>query len=336
MARFSPSPTRRCRSGLSRDVVGLAQRSHAALTAVAVLLAVSSPSFTQGLIPWPYPPEVANNLQATAAKDLGVEVERTVQLTDDVALTLVLIPPGDFVMGAADDESPLDPDESPTATVRIGKPFWLGTAEITNQQFACFDPEHNTGWMDTHGKDRVGPGVAMNAPEQPVARISCYTAEAFCGWLGEKLGATCRLPTEAEWEYACRSGADTPYHFGDEAEIAKYANIADASLGQLKPWALRDNEKNDGHVVSAPVGSLEPNAWGLHDMHGNVFEWTGTGYRAYPYADDGREDPGDSTRAVRGGSWDDRPRRARSAFRLSYAPTLAVYNVGFRVVVEAE
>jgi formylglycine-generating enzyme required for sulfatase activity len=262
--------------------------------------------------------------------------ERVVDLGDGVTLTLVAVPAGEFTMGAPAEESPLDPDESPPFPVRIGKAFELGKYEITNAQYALFDPTHDTGWIDTHGKDRVGPGVPMNGPNQPVARVSCLETERFCAWLGERLGKACRLPTEAEWEYACRAGTQTPFSCGEGADLGQFANSADANLGGLKPWSVRDNSRNDGAAASADAGRYQPNAWGLHDMHGNVAEWTASAYRAYPYdAADGRERPGPTDeRVVRGGSWDDLPRRCRSAFRLSYQPDQPVYNVGFRVVVE--
>jgi len=272
---------------------------------------------------------------ALIALPLVAHAERVVDLGNGVSLTLVEVAAGEFIMGAPEGESPLDPDEQPATRLRIEKPFLLGKFEVTNQQHALFDPAHNTGWIDIHGKDRVGPGVPMNGPNQPVARVSCLDAERFCQWLGERLGQTCRLPTEAEWEYACRAGTQTPFACPD-ADLASFANFADASLGSLKPWAVRDDSRNDGAATSCDVGRYQPNAWGLYDMHGNVGEWTASACRPYPYdPTDGREQPSErEPRAVRGGSWDDMPRRCRSAFRLSYDPTQPVYNVGFRVVIE--
>jgi formylglycine-generating enzyme required for sulfatase activity len=287
---------------------------------------------------WPFNADEARERQTEAAQQLGVPVEREVAIGEDTTVNLVLVAPGEFVMGAAEDESALDPDESPTARVRIEKAFWLGKLEVTNGQYHCFDPAHDSGWIDTHGKDRVGPGRPLNGDAQPVCRLSWHDAQRFCAWLSGLIGAACRLPTEAEWEYACRAATETPWYSGVEEELPKYANFADASLGYLKPWAVRDNRYNDGGIASAAVGSYRPNGWGLHDMHGNVAEGCGSAYRPYPYdPGDGREDPGgDEPRTVRGGSWDDVPRRVRSAFRLKYDPTLAVYNVGFRVLVEVE
>jgi len=164
-----------------------------------------------------------------------------------------------------------------------------------------------------------------------VIRVSWFEAKEFCAWLGEQTGLAFRLPTEPEWEYACRCGTDTPFHCAD-ADLEQFANFADASLRSIKPWALRDSERNDGASISAGVGKYLPNAWGLHDMHGNVAEWCESAYAPYPLPEAGAESDPNAPRAVRGGSWDDRPRRVRSAFRLSYAPDFRVYNVGFRVV----
>ena len=285
---------------------------------------------------WPLDAAEAQRRQTATAEQLGVPVERTVEVGDGVTMALVLVPAGEFVMGAPEGESTLDPDEAPRARLRLERPFYLGRCEVTNQQYACFDPAHDSRFIDTNWKDRVGPGPPLNEPQQPVCRISWHQVQEFCRRLGGRLGRTCRLPTEAEWEYACRAGTDTPFCCGTEGALPRFANFADASLGSLKPWAVRDQQVNDGAAASASVGRYQPNAWGLCDLHGNVAEWCGSVYRPYPYdVADGREDPAATgPRVVRGGSWDDRPRRCRSAFRLWYDPTFAVYNVGFRVLVE--
>jgi formylglycine-generating enzyme required for sulfatase activity len=164
----------------------------------------------------------------------------------------------------------------------------------------------------------------------------------FCRWLSERSGLEVDLPTEAEWEYACRAGAATPFSYGElGSDFAPFANLADRNLRKLayEGWrplspdlAPRDDRFDDGHLVTADVARYAANSWGLHDMHGNVWEWTRSLYRPYPYrADDGRNSPGGGRRVVRGGSWYDRPVRARSSFRLDYAPYQCVYNVGFRI-----
>ena len=167
---------------------------------------------------------------------------------------------------------------------------------------------------------------------------------AFCDRVSSQLGEEVGLPTEAQWEYACRAGSAKAFYYGGlDDDFSPLANMADATL---KKWAYfnetrrsadqvpRDERFNDGALVTVDVGSYLPNAWGLHDMHGNVWQWTRSSYRPYPYrADDGRNGPEDQSRkVVRGGSWYDRPERCRSAFRLSYPAWRRVYNVGFRVV----
>jgi len=178
---------------------------------------------------------------------------------------------------------------------------------------------------------------------------------AFCQWLSDKAGERFTLPAEAQWEWACRAGSAKPFSWGDsDVDYSKLANLADAKLRELvtnpytldtplknatkyDDWVPKDTRFNDGGLITVAVGSYQPNAWGLHDMHGNAAEWTRTAYRPYPYKpDDGRNDPAaDGLKVVRGGSWRDRPKRCRAAFRLAYRPWQEVFNVGFRVVCEA-
>ena len=234
-------------------------------------------------------------------------------------------------------------DESPATRVKIDRPFWLGTFEITNRQYAAFDPSHDSGVELRHAMQFGVRGWPLDAPHQPVVRVSWHRAMAFCRWLSHKTGRRFTLPTEAQWEYACRSGTATAFSFGGlDADFSKHANLADVRLRdavahpyhkaivplanptEYDDWIPRDNRFNDGQLVSAPIGKYAPNAWGLHDMHGNVAEWTGTAYdRA-------------AERVVRGGSWRDRPHRCRSAFRLSYRPYQRIYNVGFRIACDAD
>ena len=185
-------------------------------------------------------------------------------------------------------------------------------------------------------------------------RVSWNEASAFCAWLSARLGEPVRLPTEAQWEWACRAGSDREFAFGPtEADFSPFANLADRRIGRLAsdPYTVCDPLKNptryddytprdmrfdDGHTVTAPVGSLRPNPWGLHDLHGNVAEWTRSAYQPYPYQDgDGRNlDTAPGPRVARGGSWFDRPYRATSAARRPYSPWQRVFDVGFRVVIE--
>jgi formylglycine-generating enzyme required for sulfatase activity len=171
---------------------------------------------------------------------------------------------------------------------------------------------------------------------------------SFCRWLSERTGQNVSLPTEAQWEGACRAGTDSPLSYGDlDTDFSEFGNLADFTIRDLvydvrdqNPPDLvpRDPRYNDKKLVTANVGSYKPNAWDLYDMHGNAWEWTRSTYRPYPYRpDDGRNDIINTDRkVVRGGSWYDRPKRCRSAFRLSYPAWRKVYNVGFRIVIETD
>ncbi len=287
---------------------------------------------------WPFTAVQARRRQ----QQVPGEVEGTLDLGNGVKMTLVALPAGQFVMG---DANGCD-DELPLTAVRMAKPFQIGKFEVTNEQFARFDPDHDSrfehaGSMIFAEHDR---GPQLNAPTQPVVRVSWAQAMAFCDWLSKKTGRKVALPTEAQWEYACRAGADTPLAYGDlDSDFSPWANLADVSVRKLAYWGRhdvpdlipRDTRFDDGMLVTAPVGTYKPNAWGLHDMHGNVWEWTRSTYRAYPWRDnDGRNDPDAAgRRVIRGGSWRDRPKRCRSGFRLSYPPWQKIHNVGFRVVV---
>ncbi|MBM4039250.1 MAG: hypothetical protein FJ290_12120 [Planctomycetes bacterium] len=274
---------------------------------------------------------------------VGLPPELKVELADKLTLDLALVPAGEFVMGAADGY----PDEYPQARVKIDKPFYLGKVEITNEQFALFDPAHDSGYISVFNKDHSDRGRAVNRPTQPAVRISWKQAMDFCYWLSQKTGRKFTLPTEAQWEWAARAGTDTPLYWGDcKADFGKLANLADQQVNQL---CIRDSPKwipaimsvNDGSCVTDSVGKYGPasaNAFGLLDMAGNVAEWTLSAYKPYPYVDgDGRNAPSDSGRKVaRGGSYYDRPFRARSAVRYDYAAWQRVHNVGFRVICEPD
>ena len=285
---------------------------------------------------WPFDAKRAAELQAAA----GEKTTETVDLADGVTMTLTRIPAGEFVMGDVGG----DLDERQVAHVKIYRPFLIGTLEVTNAQYAAFDPAHDSRYIDMAGKDQGHPGFRANDPSQPVIRVSWKEAMAFCQWLSKKTGRKFTLPTEAQWEWACRAGTATALSYGDVgADFSKHANVADKSAasrqgtssGRLTPF-IADKTFADGQTIACTVGRYAPNPWGLKDMHGNVAEWTRGDYKAYPYiASDGRNGLSPTARKVaRGGSWHDRPKRCRSAFRLPYEPYQKVFNVGFRVVCE--
>lgn len=291
--------------------------------------------------------------KATVPISAGVVLTKppvqSLDLGDGVVLELVQVPVGEFIMG---DDAGLAA-ERPAGSVKIAKPFWIGRVEVSNRQFARFDPDHDSriergDFLQFGERER---GYPVNGSNQPAVRVSWNEAQAFCEWLGKRTGKRVALPTEAQWEYACRAGTTTPMNYGVcGTDFASCANLADLSLwrvdtfgwglpsGAIPPWRPAYTNVNEGFRVSAPVGSgaFRPNAWGLRDMHGNAAEWTRSAFRPYPWRDDdGRnKESGDERRVVRGGSWLDRPEQARSSVRISYPPWRGVYNVGFRVICE--
>jgi formylglycine-generating enzyme required for sulfatase activity len=300
---------------------------------------------------WPFDAAEAARRQRAA----GPAATRTIDLGDGVTMTLALVPAGQFVMGGGDGH----PDERPAHAVRIDRPFWIGTCEVTNAQFVRFDPRHDSRLESRHGYQFGRLGYPLNEPQQPVVRVSWQQAMAFGNWLSDRTGLHCTLPTEAQWEYACRAGTASPFSFGErDTDFSTWANLGDRRLreyaactahegysgtrilpdpNRYDDWVPKDDRFDDGHFLAAAVGQYQANAWGLHDMHGNVWEWTRSSDVTYPYRDDdGRNDAEPSGRKiVRGGSWYDRPYRATSSYRLGYRPYQRVFNVGFRIVMEA-
>jgi len=297
---------------------------------------------------WPFDAAEARRRQAAA----GPAARKTIDLGRGMTLELALIPAGEFVMGSATG----DVDERPLGRVRIDKPFWMATKEVTNQVYSLFDPEHDSRVEDKNAYQFGIHGIPANRPEQPVVRVSWREATEFCLWLSHKTGLAFALPSEAEWEYACRAGTATPLCFGDlGADFSRFANVADAKLSEFASdpytvdtplanptkyddWIPKDSRFSDGALLTAAPGKYQSNAWGLCDMHGNAAEWTRSTYRPYPFREDEAADsPGSAgRRVVRGGSWRDEPKRCTSSFRLGYLPYQRVYNVGFRVACPAE
>jgi formylglycine-generating enzyme required for sulfatase activity len=290
---------------------------------------------------WPFDAAEAQRRQSAA----GNVTRKTLDLGDGLALELALIPAGEFLMGSADGED----DERPLAHVRIEKPFWMAVREIDNRTFNKFDATHDSRIEDKNAYQFGVHGYPANRPEQPVVRVSWQQAMAFCRWLSARTGQKFTLPTEAQWEYACRAGAGTPFSYGGlDTDFSKHANFADAKLSEFASdpytvdvplknptpfddWLPKDKRFNDGALLTVAPGKYLANAWGLHDLHGNAAEWTRTTYQPQPADGEG---PAAGRKVVRGGSWHDVPRRGTASFRLSYQPWQRVYNVGFRVICE--
>ena len=289
----------------------------------------SKPPAPTKLEGWPLTAEDA----AARQKAAGV-VRKEIKLTEGVTMPFVLIPAGRFVMGSTRGAL----NEWPEASVSIDQPFYMGTHEVTNAQFALFNAEHDSGVINERWKDRSRRGTAINQPDAPVVRVTWRQVMAFCQWLSKRTGLHCTLPTEAQWEWACRAGTATDFSVGDyTGAMQPFANIADEGLASWNHGRAETGYR-DGLNFSMPGGRFPANAWGLHDMHGNVAEWCRTSYRPYPYrANDGRNDVNsDEPKVVRGGSWNDTLRSATSSTRWRYDGHKPVYNGGFRVVIEGE
>jgi formylglycine-generating enzyme required for sulfatase activity len=219
-------------------------------------------------------------------------------------MKFVFIPAGKFVMGSPPDEPGRDDDER-QHEANISKPFYMQTTELTQGQWKRVMEDNPSSFKDC-GNDC------------PVEKVSWNDAQQFIEKLNQMEGKNkYRLPTEAEWEYACRAGSETAYSFGAEVDkLGKYAWYSDSSGGETKP-----------------VGKKLPNAWGLYDMHGNVWEWVQDWYGDYPsnsVADPKGPDRGES-RVLRGGSWLNYARLTRSASRYGYGPDVRLNLIGFRV-----
>jgi formylglycine-generating enzyme required for sulfatase activity len=297
--------------------------------------------------------------------------EIAVDLGGNVNLKMVLIPAGAFTMGSresAEDTAAffnkLDgvdhlkaaflQREHPQHRVRITKPFYLGIYHVTRGQFRQFvnDTAYKTaaekgekpGGYGWDGDKKIGFNEKYSwrnagfeqTDEHPVVNVSWNDAVAFCKWLSRKEGETYRLPTEAEWEYACRAGTTTRYYSGDDPEtLAKVGNVADATAKKKFPHWKYTIKGSDGYVFTSPVGSFKPNAFGLYDMHGNASQWCADWYGADYYAASPANDPtgpdSGHYHVLRGGSWFTGPSSARSAERYSRAPEGLGCENGFRV-----
>jgi len=301
-------------------------------------------------------PIAASILLVGPPRAAGADPDRLTLDPEGVAMRVVRIPAGTFLMGSPRAVTRAPDNERPQHKVTIERPFYLGACEVTRGQFAAFvaDAAHRTdaeknGWAfawDGRKWDRV-KGASWRKPgfeqdgNHPVVCVSWPDAGAFCAWLGKRTRRTVRLPTETQWEYACRAGTTTHWWWGDDPAAGQgTCNVADKTAkARFRGWRIFKWE--DGHVFTAPVGSYRPNAFGLHDMHGNVWEWCRDGYRksytsAGKPATDGRyADRSGPPRVIRGGSWMSTPGRSRSASRTGCGPlgSYCDFIVGFRVAV---
>ena len=189
------------------------------------------------------------------------------------------------------------------------------------------------GPNETHSWRKAG---FEQTDDHPVVNVSWNDAVEFGKWLSGKEGKTYRLPTEAEWEYACRAGTATRYHHGDDPEgLAQVGNVADATAKETFPDWKSTIAARDGYAFTAPVGKFKANAFGLYDVHGNAWEWCADWYAADYYKASPPEDPkgpdSGTDRVLRGGSWYVGPNFSRSAFRYRCGPAYRDYGDGLRL-----
>jgi formylglycine-generating enzyme required for sulfatase activity len=240
------------------------------------------------------------------------ETATSTEITNSIGMKLKLIPAGEFPMGSPASEANRDDDEH-QHRVRISKPFYLGVTEVTQGQWSSV-----MGTQPWSGQDYVKEGADYAA-----TYVSWEEAVEFCKRLSAKDGATYRLPTEAEWEYACRGGTTSVYHFGDD----------DSRLGDYA-W-YEENAYDVDEKYAHRVGEKKANPFGLYDMHGNVWEWCSDWYgRDYYSASPGSDPTGPSEathRVNRGGGWNNTARFCRSAYRFWYTPDFRYSFLGFRV-----
>jgi formylglycine-generating enzyme required for sulfatase activity len=271
------------------------------------------------------------------------------EITNSIGMKMLLIPKGTFQMGSPKHQELREADETQHQVI-LSQDFYLGMHEVTQAQY-----EKVANRNPSHFQDYRVQGDNSNLP---VENVYWEEAVAFCEKLSElpeekKAGRVYRLPTEAEWEYACRAGTDTVYSFSDKRQdLGQYAWFANNSGSkEIDAEAISNRIRETQDYIDAlfsagcsthPVGQKKPNAWGLYDMHGNVAEWCLEWYREYPEGT--VTDPGlksiqpagpkeDWQRVIRGGSWYVLAADCRSAFRRKVSPSLRDQVIGFRVVL---
>jgi formylglycine-generating enzyme required for sulfatase activity len=240
----------------------------------------------------------------------------------DLSMEMLWVKPGTFEMGSPSSEKDRLDAETPH-TVTLTEGYWLGKHEVTQSQ-----------WERVMGSNPS----RYKGGDRPVEAVSWAEVTSFCAKLTASeraagrlpAGMTYQLPTEAQWEYACRAGTKTAFSFGEAAgELHRHANYADVNTDF--DWS--DKAHDDGYENTSPVGSYKANGWGFYDMHGNVNEWCADWYGDYPTG--AARDPvgpaDGSARVTRGGSWGTTANLARSAYRFRNVPAFSYIYLGFRL-----
>ena len=281
---------------------------------IFLIVGLVAVSFSDG----PYNPQKRSTAESTE----NIELDHFVQTIEstDVSFKMILLPEGDFLIGSPENEVNREEDEGPQKKV-VMESFYMMETELTWDVFELFidleksatvgygseEIKVNADAVTRPSTPYLDPSFGMGKMNYPAISMTQFAALNFCKWISEVTGRLYRLPTEAEWEYACKAGTTTAYSFGDNVEeLDKYG------------WYW-DNSDDSYHQVAQKL----PNPWGLYDMHGNVAEWTMDQYQAdfYNTIQDGASNPWripDSLhpRSVKGGSWDDDPEGLRSSARV--------------------
>jgi len=275
-----------------------------AVGCLLLVLPLGSAAWAQSPAALPSPAE-AVTARSAWAKSQGLSVEAT----NSLGMKFALIPPGQFVMGSPQKEEWHRPDEI-QHRVTLTKGFYLGTTEVTQGQWKAL--------MDKNPSYFTGDAL-------PVETVTWQEAIEFCRRLSQKEGKPCRLPTEAEWEYACRAGTTTAFSTGATISVSQANYDGNSTYAGGKKGAFRE--------ATIEVGTLPPNPWGLYEMHGNVWEWCADWYAEYSNRD-ARDPTGPATgqrRVARGGCWINFPAVCRSANRGQMPPVSWNFHTGFRV-----
>lgn len=326
---------------------------------------ISHPASTQPAYPlWDGKETVNAYAKRAGIKDVQVELK----LDANVSLKLTLIPAGKFLMGSPIEEQIRTrkeataagdwlKDEGPQHEVTISRPFFMGAFHVTKGQFAKFvaDSGYKTdaenggkAWGWDGPKFGMVTGISWRktgfdqTDDHPVVNVTHNDAIAFCNWLSRKINKKVTLPTEAQWEYACRAGTSTAYQWGDDPNGGKgWFNTRDQATNRQIPQWKGYSDWDDGYAFTSPVGKFKPNAFNLYDMHGNAWQWCADWYDDKYYENTANVDPqgpeSGEKRVLRGGSWSFGSSICRSASRGRKPPSwwwnFIGFDLGFRVVV---